>query len=118
MSPNCIFDFKTGKVKGKFQDTIFGNHKKYVDFISKNIFHIQTDSLNHHLAFKSLELKFQDLIQEKEHEILILESQSENLGFNELSKLFFLDTLKFSKLENDFSVIDSNLLKLYFSAHP
>ena len=35
MSPNCIFDFKTGKVKGKFQDTIFGNHKKYVDFISK-----------------------------------------------------------------------------------
>ena len=85
-----------------------------VDFISKNIFTIQTDSLNHQLAFKSLELKFQDLIQEKEHEILILESQSENLGFNELSKLFFLDTLKFSKLENDFSVIDSNLLKLYF----
>ena len=85
-----------------------------VDFISKNIFHIQTDSLNHHLAFKSLELKFRDLIQEKEHEILILESQSENLGFNELSKLFFLDTLKFSKLENDFSVIDSNLLKSYF----
>lgn len=85
-----------------------------VDFISKNIFHIQTDSLNHQLAFKSLELKFRDLIQEKEHEILILESQSDNLGFNELSKLFFLDTLKFSKLENDFSVIDSNLLKLYF----
>ena len=22
---------KTGKVKGKFQDTIFGNHKKYVE---------------------------------------------------------------------------------------
>lgn len=85
-----------------------------VDFISKKIFTIQTDSLNHQLVFKSLELKFQDLIQEKEHEILILESQSENLGFNELSKLFFLDTLKFSKLENDFSVIDSNLLKLYF----
>ena len=85
-----------------------------VDFISKNIFTIQTDSLNHQLAFKSLELKFQDLIQEKEHEILILESQSENLGVNELSKLFFLDTLKFSKLENDYSVIDSNLLKLYF----
>ena len=85
-----------------------------VDFISKNIFTIQTDSLNHQLAFKSLELKFQDLIQEKEHEILILESQSENLGFNELSKLFFLDTLKFSKLENDYSVIDSSLLKLYF----
>ncbi len=40
MSPNCIFDFKTGKVKGKFQDTIFGNHKKYVDLISrkKNIY--------------------------------------------------------------------------------
>ena len=35
MSPNCIFDYKTGKVKAKFQDTIFGNHKKYVDFISK-----------------------------------------------------------------------------------
>ena len=85
-----------------------------VDFISKNIFHIQTDSLNHHLAFKSLELKFRDLIQEKEHEILILESQFENLGFNELSKLFLSDSLKFSKSENNFSVIDSNLLKLYF----
>jgi hypothetical protein len=85
-----------------------------VDFISKNIFHIKTDSLNHHLAFKSLELKFQDLIQEKEHEILILESQFENLGFNELSKLFLLDSLKFSKSENNFNVIDTNLLKLYY----
>ena len=84
-----------------------------VDFISKNIFHIQRDSLNY-LAFKSLELKFRDLIQEKEHEILILESQTENLGFNELSKLFLSDSLKFSKSENNFSVIDSNLLKLYF----
>ncbi|MBD01403.1 MAG: hypothetical protein CL841_08795 [Crocinitomicaceae bacterium] len=85
-----------------------------VDFISKNIFHIQTDSLKNHLVFKSLELKFQDLIQDKEHEILVLESQSENLGFNKLSKLFLSDSLKFSKSENNFSVIDSNLLKLYF----
>ena len=85
-----------------------------VDFIAKNIFKIKTNSSKDHLAFKSLELKFQDLIQEKEHEILILESQSENFVFNELSKLFFLDSLKFSKSEDNFSVIDSNLLKLYF----
>jgi hypothetical protein len=85
-----------------------------VDFISKNIFHIKTDSLNQHLAFKSLELKFQDLIQSKEHEVLILESQSENLGFNELSKLFFSKSSNISKSENNFSEIDSNLLKLYF----
>ena len=85
-----------------------------VDFISKNIFNIKTDSLSQQLAFKSLELKFQDIIQGKEHEILILESQSENLGFNDLSNLFFLDSLEFSNSENNISVIDSNLLKSYF----
>ena len=85
-----------------------------VDLVAKNIFQINIDSLNNQLQFKSLELKFQDLILEKEHEILILESKSENLGFNELSKLFFLDSLKYLNSGNNFNAIDSNLLKSYF----
>ena len=35
LSPNCIFDLKTNKIYGKFQDTNFTKHKKYIDIISK-----------------------------------------------------------------------------------
>ena len=49
-----------------------------VDYIDKRILKIKTDSLGEFKTFKSLELKFLDLVQEKEHEILVLENNSEN----------------------------------------
>lgn len=40
MSPNCTFKFNEEKVFGKFEDTIYKKHKKYINLISskKNIY--------------------------------------------------------------------------------
>ena len=37
MSQKCIFDFKTKKFKGKFQDNNFLQYKKYLNLISKKV---------------------------------------------------------------------------------
>ena len=40
MSPKCTFKFNEEKVFGKFEDTIYKKHKKYINLISskKNIY--------------------------------------------------------------------------------
>ena len=85
-----------------------------VDFIDKRIIKIKTDSLGESKTFKSLELKFNDLVQEKEHEILVLENHSENLEYNELSRFIFPERITLFNNQSSYNIIDSSLLKKFF----
>ena len=85
-----------------------------VDYIDKRILKIKTDSLGKFKTFKSLELKFKDLVQEKEHEILVLENNSENPEYNELSKFIFSISSPSLKNQSSYNVVDSSLLKPFF----
>ena len=85
-----------------------------VDYIDKRILKIKTDSLGKFKTFKSLELKFKDLVQEKEHEILVLENNSKNIEYNELSKFIFSISSPSLKNQSSYNVVDSSLLKPFF----
>ena len=85
-----------------------------VDFIDKRILKIKTNSLSESKTFKSLELKFNDLVQEKEHEILVLENHSENLQYNELSRFILSERISSLNNQSSYNIIDSSLLKKFF----